>query len=207
MTATTPAPVRAHEDGRLLRSRRTRDRLLDAYLALLREGDGTPTSRRIAQRAQVSCRTVFAHFDDLETLHRLAGRRVLDEVVAAAVPVDPALPLDGRVAAYARGRAHVLELLHPVASAARLLEPSSPALAANRDLLLALSRQEVRQVFAPELAAVREDARDALVLALGLLSDWAAWWQLREESRLSPPEAERVVRQGVAALLAGLPTG
>lgn len=204
MTATTPAPVAPREDGRLLRSRRTRDRVLDAYLALLREGDGAPTSARIAQRAQVSSRTVFAQFADLETLRRLAGRRVLDEVVAATRQVDPALPLRGRVAAYAEGRAHVLELLHPVASAARLLEPSSAALAANRDRLLALSRQEIREVFGTELAQVPEARRDAVVRAVGLLSDWAAWWQLREESRLSPAEAERVVRAGVEALLQGL---
>ncbi|MGZ6827288.1 MAG: TetR/AcrR family transcriptional regulator [Mycobacteriales bacterium] len=204
MTPTTPAPVAPREDGRLLRSRRTRDRVLDAYLALLREGDGAPTSARIAQRAQVSCRTVFAQFEDLETLRRLAGRRVLDEVVAATRPVDPALPLPDRVAAYAGGRARVLELLHPVASAARLLEPSSAALAANRDRLLALSRQEIREVFGPELAAVPPARRDALVLAVALLSDWAAWWQLREESRLPPAEAEQVVRTGVGALLAGL---
>ncbi len=192
-----------HIDGRLLRSIRTRDRVLDAFLALIEEGDLSPTAQRVAVRAQVSLRTVFHQFEDLDTLHRLAGERLRERIAAVTESVDPSLPLPQRLDAFARRRARVLTVLHPLASAARLREPVSEALRENRDALLAVARAQLETVFAPELAPLSDGARRELLAALGLVTSWAAWWQLREESGLDALEAEAVLRSGVAALLAG----
>jgi TetR/AcrR family transcriptional regulator, regulator of autoinduction and epiphytic fitness len=192
-----------HIDGRLLRSIRTRDRVLDAFLALVQEGDLSPTAQRVAARAEVSLRTVFHQFEDLDTLHRLAGERLRERLAALTDPIDPALPLPDRVEAFARRRVKILTVLHPVASAARLREPVSDGLRENRDALLASARAQLEAVFAPELAELSEPARGRLVSALGLASSWAAWWQLREESGLDVDEAEAVIRAGVTALLSG----
>lgn len=202
-TATAVGPAR--EDGRLLRSRRTRERVLAAFLSLVESGDIAPTVDRIAERAEVSARTVFHQFADLETLYRLAGRQVLRRVAEAARPVDPGLPLADRVAAFAAQRARVLELLHPVACSARLREPVSQALRDNRDTLRALSRTELGEVFGAELAGLPTARRERVLTALGLLCDWAAWWQLREESGLSAARAQEVVREALLDLLTGLP--
>ena len=203
-----PAPDPGEEpvDGRLLRSRRTRDRVLDAFLALIEEGDLSPTAQRVAARAEVSRRTVFHQFEDLDTLHRLAGERLRERVAAVSDPIDPALPLRERLDAFARRRRRVLTLLHPLASAARLREPVSEALRDNRDALLAVARAQLETVFAPELEPMAEPARRRLLAALGLVSSWAAWWQLREESGFDADEAEAVLRGGMAALLAGRDT-
>ena len=192
-----------HIDGRLLRSIRTRDRVLDAFLALIEEGDLSPTAQRVAVRAEVSLRTVFHQFEDLDTLHRLAGERLRERVAAVTEPVDVTLPLPQRLEAFTRRRVRVLTVLHPLASAARLREPVSQALRDNRDALRAVARAQLEAVFAPELEPLSDASRHRLVTALGLVTSWAAWWQLREESELSPDEAGEVMRSGVAALLAG----
>src|SRR4051794_18549457 len=55
-------------DGRRERARRSREAVVDAILALLREGTLRPGVAQIAARADVSERTVFRHFQDLEQL-------------------------------------------------------------------------------------------------------------------------------------------
>ena len=62
-------------DGRAARALRTRNRVVDALLDLVDEGDLRPSAADVARRAGVSLRSVFQHFDDLETLFRVAGER------------------------------------------------------------------------------------------------------------------------------------
>ena len=61
----TSAPI---VDGRRLRSERTRQLIIEAYLALLRDNMQVPTSAQIAERAGYSVRSVFERFPDLLAL-------------------------------------------------------------------------------------------------------------------------------------------
>ena len=55
-------------DGRVLRSERSRQLIMDAMAALIREGNLVPTAQQVAERAEVGIRTVFRHFNDMESL-------------------------------------------------------------------------------------------------------------------------------------------
>ena len=79
-------------DGRAARSVRTRRAIVDAMRALHHEGDLRPTAPRVAERAGVSVRTVWQHFDDLETLLFEAGRRDLEIAQSLVTPIDRSLP-------------------------------------------------------------------------------------------------------------------
>ena len=68
MSATSSGPA-TDTDGRVRRGARNRDALVDALLGLLEDGIPKPTAREIAERAGVSLRTVFAHFDEVESLY------------------------------------------------------------------------------------------------------------------------------------------
>ena len=57
-------------DGRRQRSERSRAKILRAMWDLLLEGDMDPSAAAIAERAGVGLRSVFRHFEDLETLYR-----------------------------------------------------------------------------------------------------------------------------------------
>ena len=63
-------PVGTAVDGRAARALRTRNRVVDALLDLIDEGDLRPPAADVARRAGVSLRSVYQHFDDLETLFR-----------------------------------------------------------------------------------------------------------------------------------------
>ncbi len=67
---------------------------MDATIGLLEDGDLRPTAPRVAERASVSVRSVFQHFDDLETLHAAVAERLVERVAVLVLPVAPdGLPL------------------------------------------------------------------------------------------------------------------
>ncbi|MCW2570831.1 MAG: TetR family transcriptional regulator [Frankiales bacterium] len=188
----------ARLDGRNERSRRTREAVVDALLALHDEGDLTPTAQRVAAKAGVALRTVYGHFNDMETLYAEAGERELRRLYAVAEVVPPELPLPDRIERFCRSRARVLEYLMPVMRATRLREPFSPSLARNRARYIASADAEVERVFARELMGSHGPPMlDALYLATG----GPAWDALRTDRHLDASAAEAVMRRTVTALL------
>ena len=57
-------------DGRRSRTVETRKRIVIAVAALVQEGKVTPTAEEVSARADVGLRTVFRHFDDMDTLYQ-----------------------------------------------------------------------------------------------------------------------------------------
>src|SRR3954462_6973252 len=125
-------------DGRAARSARTRRAIVDALRSLHHEGDLLPTAPRVAERAGVSVRTVWQHFDDIEMLFVEAGRRDLEIAMTFVTPIDPQLPLAARVTALVDQRSRMYEEMAPVWRAARLKAPFSPQIRINRDRMVRL---------------------------------------------------------------------
>ena len=116
-------------------------------LALISEGDLRPTAPRIAERAGVSLRSVFHHFDDLETLFEAAARLQMERVLGLVRPIDAALPLAERLDEIIAQRARVYESVTPVRRAAMLSEPGSRVVAERLTMARAWKRAEVERVF------------------------------------------------------------
>jgi TetR/AcrR family transcriptional regulator of autoinduction and epiphytic fitness len=173
----------------VLRRRRNRNAALDAFLALIDQGDLRPTAQAIASEAGLSVRSVFHHFDDLEQIYALAGERVLQRLAPDLEPVDPDLSRDDRLELFALRRTRLLEALHPIAQAARPREPFSAQLRDNRDMLNARLRAQTEAAFAPELAGLPERHRQLISDNLALSTEWGTWYLLREELHLTPQEA------------------
>ncbi len=76
-------------DGRRLRSERTRQLIIEAYLALVREESPVlPTAAKVAERAGYSVRSVFERFPDLHNLQIAAADYAITQVVAMAATRD-----------------------------------------------------------------------------------------------------------------------
>jgi TetR/AcrR family transcriptional regulator, regulator of autoinduction and epiphytic fitness len=188
-------------DGRTLRSLRTREAIVDATIGLLEEGDLRPTAPRVADRAKVSVRSVFQHFDDLETLHAAVAERLVERVAVLVFPVAADLPLDVRLDRFVHQRALLLEAVTPIRRAADVHGPFSSEITARLRAGQAFLREELVTTFEPELTAAgpeRHDVLDALDAALS----WATWEGLRAGLGRSQEDAERVVRRLAAAALA-----
>ena len=57
-------------DGRRARSERSRQQIIDALFSLVQSGEMKPSAARVAEMADVSLRTVFRHFEEIDDLYR-----------------------------------------------------------------------------------------------------------------------------------------
>jgi AcrR family transcriptional regulator len=187
-------------DGRTARAQRTRRAIVDALLALIEDGDLAPTAPRIADRAGVSLRSIYQHFEDLEALFGAASGLYTDRVLAMATPIEPEGPLPDRLDAFTVQRARILEAVTPVRRAALLQEPFSAQLRETRRRMEALGRAEIARVFAAELGRVPPADRREVHAALEAASGWSAWEHLRTTGR-SVDEVERVMHRTMCAVL------
>ena len=191
----------ARLDGRLARSARTRRAVVDALLDLLNEGDLRPTAARIAERAGVSLRLVFHHFDDLDTIYSELADRQTERVEPLIKPIDVALPFPLRVEVFSAQRGRVLETLSPVRRSAVLMEPFRPALAKRLKQSRDLMRAAAIAAFQPELKMIVADERRTKIAALDVVTSWVAWEQMRRHQGLSETEAREVMAKSIRALL------
>ena len=187
-------------DGRTLRSLRTREAIVDATIGLLEDGDLRPTAPRVAERARVSVRSVFQHFDDLETLHAAVAERLVDRVAVLVLPVPPDLPQEVRLDRFVHQRALLLETVTPIRRAADVHGPFSTEITARMRDGQAFLRDELVVTFEPELQAAGPDREDVLDCLDASLS-WATWEGLRAGLGRSQLDAERVMRRMAAAAL------
>jgi AcrR family transcriptional regulator len=186
-------------DGRAARALRTRNRVVDALLDLIDEGSLRPPAADVARRAGVSLRSVYQHFDDLETLFQVAGERHHQRFAHLEPLPDLPAELGPRIAAFVAHRARWMEAVGPMARAAALQAPFSPGIAARQTAGRARLRDSLAAAFAPELRASAEPAR--LRDAVEVASSWAAWDHLRSAMGLAPAEAARAVELTLRGLL------
>ena len=58
----------AQVDGRILRSKKSQNIILESIINLIIKGNLYPTAEEVAKESGIAIRTVFRHFDDMETL-------------------------------------------------------------------------------------------------------------------------------------------
>jgi AcrR family transcriptional regulator len=188
-------------DGRTARAVRTREAIVDASIALVDEGDVRPTALRVAERAGVSVRSVFQHFDDLEGLYAAIANRLVDRLSGIRVAVDATLPLPERIIAMVRSRVRVLEALTPIRRAAAVHAPFSQEVRSQLQAGHNVLRAELERVFADELAKRDEPERTRLLDALDTVLSWPSWENLRTLNHRTVDESEAVLERMVSALL------
>jgi AcrR family transcriptional regulator len=193
-------PSVALEDGRRLRSTRNRDAVVDAILALLVEGHPKPEARAIAERAGVSLRTVFRHFDDLDSLFAVAVERHLDRARAMFAEPIAAGSIEERVTAVARHRARLYEAIAPVRRAAVRQAPFHAPVQEGLRWAHRTLRAQLASVFAAELRG-----QPLLLDALDAVTSWGAWEALRADQGLSTRAARDTLMLMLLCGFRGLP--
>lgn len=195
------ARKRERLDGRRLRSEQSRDAIVDAMLALLREGNPRPGARDIATRAKVSLRSVFRHFEDLDALFTVVADRHTARTGHLFELRPPAGSLGERIRLLVEQRARLFEEVAPTRRAALRLAPFHEPLRRRLAESNTALRRHLPEVFAPELEASPAAERRDLLEALDAATSWGCWETLRSEQRLSPERARRVMERMLRSLL------
>ena len=189
------ARVRSERDGRVERGARNRNQILDAVFELVREGDLQPTAERVAERAGVAERTVFRHFDDMESLHAEMSQRLQAELLPL-LEAGPALgSVDERVARLVERRSRFYEGMAPFRRSGNLHRPWSRFLQQQHADLNRRLRAELAEALGPK--------HERLLEPLDLISSFEAWDRLRSEQRLGAVRAREVLAAAAQALITG----
>jgi AcrR family transcriptional regulator len=184
-------------DGRVLRGARNRQAVVDAFLALVEEGDLSPTAQKVAVRAGVSSRSVFHHFDDMEGLLTSAAEAHLIEYLPLVRQLPRTGPVAERIEAFVDQRVLIAEKSRFVYRAAVLVEHNSTAVSARLDLVAKLLRDEAAMVFAGELV----DRPPGTIEAVDAAASLDTWGRLRGRQGRSAEQARAAVLQSLTALL------
>lgn len=188
-------------DGREARSHRTRAAVAEAMLDCLEDGLLRPSAKQVAERAGVSTRAVFRHFDNMEALFEEAAQLQIERVMSQLPPVVTEGSFERRVDALVLHSARRNELTAPVRRAALLSEPFSKVVRQRHGWQRAVARRQVRSVFAPELNALPDAERSDRIAALRALLSFGYWDELRRHSKLTAAAVNRILRGAVQALL------
>lgn len=185
-------------DGRRARAVASRARILAAMVDLIQAGEVQPSAEAVAARAGVGVRTVFRLFNDVDGLHQ-----GLQETMDARLAPIYAEPVRGslveRLDQLVARRAAVFETLARPKAFADANRVRSPGMIAAHQAFV----RRQRQLLLGHLEGVAPKAGD-LIEALDLALSFDVWRRLREDQRLEPADAERIVRQLARAAVAAM---
>ncbi len=189
-------PGSERPDGRRLRSANSRSRITAALIALVAEGELAPTAEMVADRAGLSLRTVFRHFEEMDNLYlEIAGAIIRRAEPLIGRPFAAAWP--DIIPEMVERRADYYESVAPFKRALDLYRTRSPALQQASAEVAALSRQ----VFLSRIP--REQLPDPAALeAMVLLVSIDSWLYLRQVQGLDVAAAKAAVIAGLRALSA-----
>lgn len=183
--ATASKPIRM--DGRRLRSERTRQLIIEAYLDLIRENPlvPMPTAAEIAARAGYSVRFIFERFPDLHTLRVAAA----DYSLAHAAALAPARDVDGdratRIRSQVETRAGTCERGVALWRALLFNVDENDALKVRIKTARDRTIERMEVMYRPELSVLSPTERRNLLIALEAVTDMESWARMRDMYGLS----------------------
>lgn len=196
----TEAGNMVRTDGRNRRAAETRRKIIEAAKIMIAETSVAPTVVGVARRADVSVRSVFQHFHDVESLFVTVMDSIRADLVVPEMP-SASRPLPARIESIVAAFTEMFDKVVPLRVAAGQFV-DHPALIERSQTARNELREATFEVFAPEFAALSEQAREELADAIGAALSLDAWVVLRRRDRLSLERATAVWRLTLTALLA-----
>lgn len=188
-----------HElDGRRQRGETSRKRIVRAMLELIGAGDVSPSADNVAARARLGLRTVFRHFENMETLYQEINAAMIAELRPIMDQPFRSLGWRAQLGEIVERRVNIFERIMPFKIAADVHRHHSPFLAGKAEEMT----REQRAALVRALAA-DERADTAFFEALDLLLSFETWRRLRKEQKLSVVRARRTIDLLLDALTKG----
>lgn len=185
------------EDGRKRRSERSREQIVEAMFDLVRQGEFDPSMARLAEAANVSLRTVFRHFEEVDGLYKEMNDRVKAEVMPIVQSPLPGHTWQEKVRELVERRSDVFERIMPFRVCGSLRRFRSDFLMRGHQDFVALERAIL------DAALPEEIRRDPILeAAFDAAMGFDTWRRMRQDRGLSVVEAKATVRRTIDALIA-----
>lgn len=192
-----PAPTADLADGRRRRGQDNRARIVAAMMEIVHGGEVAPSAEQVAARADVGLRTVFRHFQDMDSLYREIAAAVSVEVRGVLERPLKGVTWQERLIERLGRFAVAYDKMGPYKRAADVFRHRSKFLGADYANLV----REQREILERELPAEVIRDRDRFE-AIVLLLSFEVWSRLRNEQGLTPRRAQATLEAALRPLLA-----
>ena len=184
-------------DGRRQRSSNSRRKIITAMFELLREGDISPTAASVADKAGVGLRTVFRHFEVMDSIYA----EMAEQLTAANMPTvrAPFTASDWReqLMEVADRTAELYERVFPFQVAMSVRRYQSDFLQRQFDWEAGVLRAALKAILPNNMA------RDlSVVAAIEVTLSFSTWARLRTDQGLSAQRAQDVICRMIESLIA-----
>ncbi|OYY73194.1 MAG: TetR family transcriptional regulator [Sphingomonas sp. 28-63-12] len=169
-------------------------------LTLVRDGDVSPGAAQVADMAGVGLRTVFRHFDEMESLYREMSDVIEAQVMPIMLKPFEATGWQDRVREMADRRIGIYETIMPYRISSSVKRFQSEFLMQGYHKQLQLERTSLHAILPP---AVIADA--AFASAIEVTISFQCWRRLRHDQGLAIEDARAVIHRLLEAVLASNP--
>ncbi|MEM7767323.1 MAG: TetR/AcrR family transcriptional regulator [Pseudomonadota bacterium] len=182
-------------DGRRRRSERSRKLIIGALLELIRSGDMHPSARKVADTADVSLRTVYRLFEDVETLYRAVAEHIEAELMPRVCAPYESNEWADRLDEFLERRIAIYEDILLLKAAASIRRFDSDLLMAYHRRFIEIERQAIAAAMVTDDAPETADPElmDAVI-------NFETWYRLRKDLDLSVEAARARVDKVLIAL-------
>jgi len=191
-------------DGRRARTLRTRQRLIKAYLGLLRSAKSTPTGADIAKRAGNSARSLFERFPNRAELNQAAATYVMAQE-AKALFVPPGSDRRSRMERCIQSNLKAHERWWPLWRAYMLSPEHAESLGWTFERLRNKRMKEFEAGFHPELSALPASAQRPTAIAVEIMTSIESWGCLKHRHGLSDASIREIWFVSMDKLLSASP--
>ena len=190
-------PIDPTRDGRFARSRATRDKIVTALFDLVRDGDVSPGAARVAETAGVGLRTVFRHFDEMDTLYRAMAEAIERQIMPLMLKPFDATEWRDRLRELTDRRIEIYETIMPYRISSSIKRFQSAFLMQGYQRQLELERSSLHAIL-PQ--TVIDDAPTASAIEVAV--SFQSWRRLRHDQGLAVGPARAAIFALLEAMLA-----
>jgi len=189
----------ATEDGRRQRSDRSRRRIIEALFDLIGEGNMSPSAVDVAARAKVGLRTVFRHFEDMDSIYDEMTAELTEAVMPKIKAPYEATTWRERLIEIVEKRADIYETVFPMKVCMSLRRFQSDFIKEQYERDVALMRSTLKAILPKEITSQR-----TLFAALETTLAFTTWRRLRQDQNLSVESAKESIRLILNGLVADI---
>lgn len=193
-----PFPVIDAEtnDGRRLRSNRSRRRIIEALFELLAEGNMAPSAISVAERAEVGMRTVFRHFEDMDSIYDEMSQQIIEAVMPMIIAPYETTTWQDRLFECLEKRAELYETVFPMKMCMTLRRFQSDFLGEQHERDILYLRSALKNILPKDISSDRE-----LFGAIEVALDFSTWRHLRQDQKRSVESAKTSIRLMLKGLI------
>jgi AcrR family transcriptional regulator len=180
-----------------MRSDRSRQLIIESMLQLIKQGNLVPTAQQVADHANVGIRSVFRHFEDMESIFETANDLCLEEYRGLFIGGDRTGSLQERILHATECHANAYETINNMTLSGAARRWNSEVLRTSNLSYQHQLRKDLNE-WLPELNKLSNNKREAV----DGIASFEMWQRLRSIQSLSKSASISTIVEMLELLIA-----